>query len=123
MALFKDVRWSEEEIIKRYRAEDVKKLDICGYLSRWNQVPLDDEKAYKIAARIKKKNSDGYYEIGNIVIHPLRGFGVVIDTIPCVDFTQKIYVRFDDKTEGVFGSQDLWRDVDGIAVPYTRGRL
>lgn len=54
-ALFKDVRWSEEEIIERYRAEDVKKLDIRGYLSRWNQVPLDEKKASNIVACIKKK--------------------------------------------------------------------
>lgn len=57
---------------------------------------------------VLRKKPEGFFEAGNIVIHPLRGFGVVVDTIPCVDYTQKIYVRFDDKTEGVFGSQNLW---------------
>ena len=47
----------------------------------------------------------------------------MLDTIPCVNMMQKIYVRFDDKTDGVFRSDELWREVEGVAVLYTRGLL
>ena len=119
-ALFKDINWSAEDIEARYNAEDVRKLDIRSYLKRWNQVPLDEEKTQKIIACIKKKNLNGYYDIGDIILHPLRGYGTVLDAIPCVELRQKVYVRFDDQTEGIFISEDLWKFVDGVAVPYCR---
>lgn len=119
--LYKDINWSGKEIEARYNADDVKKLDIRLFLNRWNPVPLDDEISGKISSRIKTHNPDGYYDVGNIIEHPVRGYGIVLETIPCVDVTQKIYVRFDDKTDGVFCSKDLWKITDGIAVPYGRG--
>lgn len=71
-----------------------------------------------MAAHIKERNPGAYYAVGNEVFHPKRGFGGVCDTIPHENWSQKIYVRFEDQTDGVFDGKDLCKIVDGVVIPY-----
>lgn len=93
-------------------------FDVLSYLSRWHQAPVDSETASKALSRIKERNPDAYYEIGDEILHPKRGFGIVEDVISHDYWTQKIYVRFEDQSDGVFVAKDICKIVDGVAIPY-----
>lgn len=43
-------------------------------------------------------------------------------TIPHDYWTQKIYVRFEDGSDGVFDAKDICKIVDGVAIPYKTKR-
>lgn len=120
---FADKNWTTDEAEAACNADDVAKFDILSYLDRWHQIPVDAEIAAKALAHIKERNPDAYYENGDDVLHPKRGFGTVRDTIPYDYRTQKIYVRFEDQTDGVFETKDLCKIVDGVVIPYhAKGR-
>lgn len=115
---YADKKWSFSDAVAAYNADDVAKFDILAYLHRWQQVPVDPETAFKALARIKEQNPNAYYEIGNEIFHPKIGFGIVKDTVPHTRWTQKIYVQFEDQSEGVFDAKDICKIVDGVAIPY-----
>lgn len=117
-ATFSDKNWTADEAVAAYNANDVNAFDIFSYLKRWHRVPMDADTASKILVRIKERNPDAYYEIGDGVLHPKRGFGTVEDAIPHDYWTQKIYVRFEDKSDGVFDAKDICKIVDGVVIPY-----
>lgn len=110
------------EAIAAYNADDVAEFDVLAYLNKWHQAPVDSETATKTLARIKERNPYAYYEIGDEILHPKRGFGIVEDTIPHDYWTQKIYVRFEDRSDGVFDAKDICKIVDGVAIPYKTRR-
>ena len=97
-------------------------FDVLAYLNKWHQAPGDSETASKTLTRIKERNPYAYYEIGDEILHPKRGFGIVEDAIPHDYWTQKIYVRFEDKSDGVFDANDICKIVDGVAIPYKTKR-
>lgn len=109
-------KWSLAEAVEAYNAADVTKFDVLAYLNKWHQAPVDPETASKTLARIKERNPSAYYEMGDEVLHPQRGFGTVEDTIPHGYWTQKIYVRFEDLSDGVFDSKDICKVVDGVII-------
>lgn len=115
---FKDKNWTTEEAVAAHNANDLNEFDVVSFLDKWNLIPIDESIAIKALARIKERDPDTYYEVGNKVLHPHRGFGIVEDTIPFSYWTQKILVRFEDQTEGVFESKDLCKIVDGVAIPF-----
>ncbi len=117
-SIFKDKNWSIDEANAAYNASDINDFDIIPFLNKWDRVPIDAKAAAKTITRIKERDPNTYYEIGNEVIHPKRGFGIVKDTIPFSYWTQKILVRFEDQTDGVFESKDLCKIVDGVAIPF-----
>lgn len=119
-ALFMGKIWSDKDAMAAYNASDIPKCDIIPYLKRWNAVPINVDTAIKINARIKERTPDSYYEIGDEVLHPERGFGFVHDTIPYDYFAQKVYVRFEDGSFGVFTAPEICKIVDGVAVTYRR---
>ena len=71
---------------------------------------------------IERSHADANYEIGDEILHPKRGFGIVEDAIPHDYWTQKIYVRFEDRSDGVFDAKDICKIVDGVAIPYKTKR-
>jgi predicted SprT family Zn-dependent metalloprotease len=109
-------KWSLTDAIAAYNADDVVEFDVLAYLNKWHQAPVDSETASKTLTRIKERNPYAYYEIGDEILHPKRGFGIVEDAIPHDYWTQKIYVRFEDKSDGVFDANDICKIVDGVAV-------
>lgn len=117
-AILNDKNWTVEEAMAAYNADDVAKFDILSYLDRWHRVPVDAEIASKTLMRIKERTPNAYYEVGDEILHPKRGFGIVHDTIPHDYWTQKIYVRFEDQSDGVFDAKDLCKIVNGVAIPY-----
>lgn len=121
-ATFSDKNWTVNEAVAAYNANDVDTFDILSYLKRWHMVPVDAETAVKTLAHIKKCNPYAYYEIGDKILHPKRGFGTVEDAIPHDYWTQKIYVRFEDKSDGVFDAKYICKIVDGVAIPYKSKR-
>lgn len=114
--------WTVDEAQRAYNADDVIRFDIQKYLNLWGNIPMDPEKEVMIANRIKESNPNSYYDIGDEVLHPKQGFGVVFDTIICDYTTQKLYVLFEDNSEGVFNSKELCKIVEGVAIPYHRKR-
>lgn len=121
-ATFSDKNWTEDEAVAAHNANDVQSFDILAYLTRWHRIPVDADKASKTLNRIKERNSNAYYEIGDEILHPQRGFGTVEDTIPHDCWTQKIYVRFEDRSDGVFEAKDICKIVDGFAISYKTKR-
>lgn len=61
---------------------------------------------------------NAYYEIGDEILHFRSGFGIVEDAIPHDYWTQTIYVRFEDRSDGVFDAKDICKIVNGDAIPY-----
>lgn len=53
---------------------------------------------------------------------PREDFGTVEDAIPHNYWTQKIYIHFEDKSDGVFDAKDICKIVDGVAIPYKTKR-
>lgn len=117
-ALFSNTRWSVADAKDAYNANDVAAFDILPFLDKWDQVPFDAETASKMSARIKDRDPEGYYEVGNEVLHPLKGFGIVIETMPCNYWMQKVCVQFEDRTECVFTTEEICKIVDGRVVSY-----
>lgn len=118
---FRYKSWSAEEAEAAYNAADVVQFDILSFVTKWNQVPiLDEVNAAKMLARIKEKYPDAYYVVGDEVHHPVRGHGVVLETIPCNYWTQKMHIRFDDNGEGVYTAKPLRKIVNGIAIPLSK---
>ena len=115
-------KWTLTDAIAAYNADDVAKFDVLAYLNKWHQAPVNSETATKTLARIKERTPYADYEIGDEILHPKRGFGTVEDAIPHDYWTQKIYVRFEDRSYGVFGAKDICKIVDGIAIPYKAKR-
>lgn len=118
-ASFKGRNWSVEEADAAYKADDVVEFDILSFVNKWNQVPiLDEEFATKMLAQLKERHPNAYYEVGDEVYHPQRGYGIVKETIPCNYWTQKMHVQFEDRTDGVFTARMICKIVDGVAVPF-----
>ncbi len=117
-AAFIDRDWTVEEATAAYNADDVVNFDILSYLNRWHQIPADAETASKRLTHIKERIPDSYYEAGDEVLHPKRGFGTVVDAIPHDYWTQRLYIRFEDRSDGVFDAKDIFKIVDGVAIPY-----
>ncbi len=114
---FKDVKWTLEEAEAAYNADDVIEFDILAFINKWNQVPtLDKVYAAKMLRGIKERNPNAYYEIGDQVFHPQRGKGIVLETIPCNYWTQKMYVQFEDHTDGVFTAKAICKVVNGVVL-------
>ena len=101
-----------------YNAKDVAEFDVLSYLNKRYQAPVDSESASKALARIKERNPDAFYEIGDRVLHPKRGFGTVVDAISHDYWTQKIYVRFEDRSDDVFEVKDICKIVNSVAISY-----
>lgn len=120
--LFEDKNWDAAEAEKYYLAEDIPAVDIQRHLALWGQIPMDEEQAAKIIARLKARNPDAYCSKRDWILHPKRGFGVVQDAIPYDYCEQKVYVRFEDRSAGVFNTKDLYRLVDGKAVSCAKRR-
>lgn len=114
--IFNEKNWTIDDAQHAYNADDVTRFDIQRHLNLWGQIPVDPEKEEKIACRIKENNPNAYYEVGDEVLHPKLGFGVVFDTIVYDYTTQKLYVLFEDNSEGVFISKELFKIVDGIVI-------
>ena len=72
-------KWSLTDAIAAYNADDVVEFDVLAYLNKWHQAPGDSETASKTLTRIKERNPYAYYEIGDEILHPKRGFGIVED--------------------------------------------
>ena len=116
---FREKNWSVEESDAYYRATDINECDIIAFINKWGQVPiLDKEIASKMLERIRNSYPNVYYEIGDEVVHPVRGHGVVTDTIPCNYFTQKVFVKFEDLSEGVYTAKAICKVVDGEVIPF-----
>lgn len=114
---FKDVNWSVEKAESAYKAEDVVAFDIIAYINKWGQAPTRDKAfAAKMLNSLKVQHPDDYYEVGEQVYHPQFGQGIVLETIPCNYWTQKMYVQFEDNTTGVYTARAICKIVNGVAV-------
>lgn len=120
---FKNVNWTQEEAEAAYNADDVMEFDILSFVNKWNQVPmLDQAFATKMLDRLRERTPNSYYEIGDKVFHPQRGYGHVLETIPCNYWTQKMYVQFEDHTDGVFTAKAICKLVDGVLIPFPNSK-
>ena len=109
---FADKKWSLTEALAVYNAEDVTEFNVRDYLSKWHQAPIDPESAARMLAHIKEHTPyANYYEIGDEIFHLRKGVGTVEETTPCSNWTQKIYVRFVDRSAGVYDAKDIYKIV------------
>ena len=115
---FSDKNWSMQEAEDAYEAKDVPVFNILSYIKKWDQAPVDPDSAAKYLACIKEHNPNAYYEAGDEVLHPKRGFGKVCDAVPFDHNIQRLYVRFEDSSEGIFSARDVCKMVDGTAISY-----
>lgn len=99
----------------------IRKFDELSYLNKWHQATVDPETASKTLSLIKER-TDAYCETSNGVLHPKRGFGTVVDTIPYDYRMQKIYVRFEEQSDGVFNAKNIFMIVDGVTILYKTKR-
>lgn len=114
-----DKNWTIEETKTAYHADDVKEFDILAFIKKWNQVPVDQCTADKMLLRIKTQFPHAYYEIGDEVFHSKRGYGIVVETIPCNYWTQKICVQYaTDHVEEVYTNKSICKMINGVPVPY-----
>ena len=117
---FKMTYWTAEEAEAAYRGDDIEPFPILSFINKWGQVPaMDKDFAATMINRIKEEHPNAYYEIGDQVFHPQHGYGTVLETIPCNYWTQKMYVKFDDHSEGVFTAKAICKMVNGLAVPFS----
>lgn len=114
--IFEDKNWTENDAMEAYCAKDVPTLNINEFVSRWNQVPLDADKSKEIISRIKTRKPEEFYQVGDEVVHMQRGFGAVEDVIPYEYCAQKVYVRFEDKSTGVYLGKELFKVIDGVVI-------
>ena len=120
---FADKKWSLMEALAAYNAEDVAEFDILAYLNKWHQVPIAPDAAARMLAHIKERTPYAYYyEVGDEILHPQRGFGTIEETLPRNEWTQMIYVRFQDRSDGTFYAKDICKIVNGVAIPYKTNR-
>lgn len=116
---FKDMHLTVEEAEAAYNAMDIKAFDVFSFIKKWGQLPIDDDVAEKMLLQIRNNHPEGYYEIGDQVYHPVRGYGTVLLTIPFNYWTQKICVCFaNDNSETVYKNKDICKIVGGKIVPY-----
>lgn len=120
--IFSSKNWTAKEALAAYNAEDIEKFDILAFLAKWDQVPVDAETAEKLLNRIKERNPNAFYEIGDEVLHPRIGFGIVQDAIPHDRWTQKIHVHFENNTDGVFTAKELCKVINGKVLANTPQR-
>lgn len=111
--VYVDKNWTYREALAAYNAEDVVKMDILAFLKKWDQIPVDKETAEKQTRKIKARDPNGYFERGDEVLHPQIGFGIVQDAILYDRWTQKLYVLFENHTEGVIFAKDLCKVREG----------
>ena len=115
---FADKVWTPEEAQDAYDGKDIPSFKILSYLEKWDQAPIDPDNAVKYLSSLKQHNPDAYYEAGDEVLHPKRGFGIVRDAVPFDYNIQKVYICFEDKSDGIFSTRDICKMVDGVAIPY-----
>lgn len=117
---FESKNWKLDDAVMACNADDVEQFDVISYLNRWHKLPIDPDTANRINARIKERTPNSYFEIGDEVVHPAKGFGIVHDVIPYDYFTQKIYVCFEDGSSDIFTAPEICKIVDGVAITYRR---
>lgn len=118
---FKDISWSLDDAEAAYRATDIHPFDILAFVNKWHQAPiLDEEFAVKMLKRLKDNHPESFYEVGDKVFHPQRGNGIVVETIPCNYWTQKMHVQFEDSSSGVFTAKGISKIVNGVAIPFSK---
>ena len=115
---FADKNWSIKEAQDAYDGKDIPSFNILSYLEKWDQPPVDPDNAARYISSLKQHNPDAYYEAGDEVLHPKRGFGIVRDAVPFDQNIQKVYICFEDKSDGIFSTRDLCKMVNGVAIPY-----
>lgn len=114
-AIISSLRSTVGENIRVFRSE-------IPFSVRAAECSLSGESIFSHDRNGKVAAAYAYYEIGDEILHPKRGFGIVEDAIPHDYWTQKIYVRFEDKSDGVFDANDICKIVDGVAIPYKTKR-
>lgn len=117
---FESKNWNLDDAVMACNADDVEQFNVISYLNRWHNLPTDSDTANRINARIKERAPNSYFEIGDEVLHPAKGFGIVHDVIPYDYFTQKIYVCFEDGSSDIFTAPEICKIVDGVAITYRR---
>lgn len=116
---FSDSNWTAEDAEAAYQAVDVPEFDILSYVNKWHHAPvLDETLASQMLEQIKLTHPNAYYEVGNEVFHPKRGFGIVRETAPCSFWSQQVIVSFEDHSEGVFNARSLCKMINGAAISF-----
>lgn len=119
--LFEEKNWSKSEAEYYHNAEDVPFCNILYYTEKWKQLPvIDKDCAERFLTNIKETNPNSYYEKGDRVLHPRRGFGSVVKAIPHSFTSQKILIKFEDDTEDVFEAREICKMINGVAVPFRK---
>ena len=118
---FQYINWTATEAAAAYNADDIPAFDVLGFIDRWGQVPVDDQKAAEMLSRVKAQYPHAYYETGDRAFHPICGYGTVVDAIAYNYWTQKICVRFDrDHSEKVYRNNAISKIIDGKIVPFSK---
>ena len=114
--------WTIQQAKAAYEADDIIAFKILDFINKWDQVPVDDDIAARMRANIKARYPDSYFEAGDKVLHAEQGYGTVIEAIPFRYWSQKIEVRFEDNTSGIYTAKEISKIVNGKAVIFEGSR-
>ena len=102
------------ELVRRFRAEDVRAFDMCGYISMWNRLPSEPQQSARRMAAVERNNHrDRVFYPGDEVLFPQRGFGRVLAMEP-VPSGQLLYIRFESGVEETLHARYVFKVVDGV---------
>ena len=101
------------ELVRRFRAEDVRAFDMCGYIRMWNRLPSEPQQSARWMAAVERNNHrDRVFYPGDEVLFPQRGFGRVLAMEP-VPSGQLLYIRFESGVEETLHARYVCKVVDG----------
>lgn len=102
------------ELVRRFRAEDVRAFDMCGYIRMWNQLPPEPQQSARWMAAVERNNDrDRVFYPGDEVFFPLRGFGRVLAMEPAPS-GQLLHIRFESGEEETLHARYVCKVVDGV---------
>ena len=102
------------ELVRRFRAEDVRAFDMCGYIRMWNRLPSEPQQSARWMAAVERNNHrDRVFYPGDEVLFPQRGFGRVLAMEP-VPSGQLLYIRFESGVEETLHARYVCKVVDGV---------
>lgn len=102
------------ELVRRFRAEDVRAFDICGYIRMWNQLPPEPQQFARWMAAVERNNDrDRVLYPGDEVFFPQRGFGRVLEMEPAPS-GQLLHICFESGEEETLHARYVCKVVDGV---------
>lgn len=115
---------TEDSFTRAYMSEDIKPVDILTQIDRWGlSLPSLQRRRYLEKALIKKYTRLRVFSDGDSVVHSAFGFGMVLDTLPCVN-KQYLFVEFEKGETRIVQNRYVYKVVNGeIKKPVSKSMI